>query len=83
MNHRTVRGAIGYTSNKPLRQGQERGREYFIITDQTDGVRVVHAHCEIAAILNSKNVAALPCQSTSLQSLDERLAQGSLSAFSP
>ncbi|MBC7624063.1 MAG: hypothetical protein H7232_11800 [Aeromicrobium sp.] len=47
MNHRTLRGTIRYTSNKPERLGQERGREYFIITDQADGTRVVHAHCEI------------------------------------
>jgi len=47
MGHRTIRGTIRYTSNKPERLGQERGREYFIITDQADGVRTVHAHCEI------------------------------------
>lgn len=47
MAHRTIRGTIRYTSNKPERLGQERGREYFIMTDQADGVRVVHAHCEI------------------------------------
>ncbi len=46
-NHRTLRGAILYTSDKPERLGQERGREYFIISDQSDGNRVVHAHCEI------------------------------------
>ena len=47
MKHRTLRGTIRYTSAKPERLGQERGREYFIMTDQADGVRVVHAHCEI------------------------------------
>ena len=47
MGHRTIRGAIRYTSNQPERLGQERGREYFIITDQADGVRTLHAHCEI------------------------------------
>jgi hypothetical protein len=45
--HRTLRGSIRYTSAKPERMGQERGREYFIVTDQADGVRTVHAHCEI------------------------------------
>ena len=47
MKHRTIRGAIRYTSNKPERLGQERGREYFSLTQQSDGVRVLHAHCEI------------------------------------
>lgn len=47
MKHHTIRGTIRYTSAKPERLGQERGREYFIITDQFDGTRVVHAHCEI------------------------------------
>lgn len=47
MKHRSLRGTIRYTSAKPERMGHERGREYFIMTDQADGVRVVHAHCEI------------------------------------
>jgi len=47
MSHSTIRGTILYTSNKPERRGQERGREFFIDTTQADGVRVVHAHCEI------------------------------------
>lgn len=47
MKHKTISGAIRYTSTKPERLGQERGREYFYITDQADGVRVIHAHCEI------------------------------------
>ena len=47
MKHRTIRGAIRYTSNKPERLGQERGREYFSLTRQSDGAMVVHAHCEI------------------------------------
>lgn len=47
MKHKTFRGTIRYTSAKPERLGQERGREYFMFTDQADGVRVVHAHCEI------------------------------------
>jgi len=47
MKHRTTRGAIRYTSNKPERLGKERGREYFSITRQADGARILHAHCEI------------------------------------
>lgn len=47
MKHKTTRGAIRYTSHKPERLGQERGREYFSITRQADGTRVLHAHCEI------------------------------------
>jgi hypothetical protein len=47
MPHRTIRGAILYTSRKPDRYGQERGREYFMYTDQADGIRSIHAHCEI------------------------------------
>jgi hypothetical protein len=47
MAHRTLRGTIRYTSNKPDRLGQERGREYFMLTCQADGIRTLHAHCEI------------------------------------
>lgn len=47
MKHKTLRGTIRYTSTKPERLGQVRGREYFIVTDQADGTRVVHAHSEI------------------------------------
>ena len=47
MKHRTIKGIIQYTSKKPERLDQERGREYFSITHQADGVRVLHAHCEI------------------------------------
>jgi hypothetical protein len=47
MKHRTLRGRIRYTSAKPERLGQERGREFFSLTEQSDGVRVLHAHCEI------------------------------------
>ena len=43
----TIRGKILYTSNKPERQGAERGREYFSLTRQSDDVLVMHAHCEI------------------------------------
>ena len=47
MHHRTIRGKILYTSRKPDRLGQERGRESFIITVHTDGKRTLRAHCEI------------------------------------
>lgn len=43
----TIRGAIRYTSKKPERLDEERGREIFSITRQPDGVDVMHAHCEI------------------------------------
>ncbi len=45
--NRNVRGRILYTSRKPERLGQERGREFFNISVQDDGLRVVQAHCEI------------------------------------
>ena len=47
MAYRTIRGKIIYTSKQPERMDQERGREYFTITSQPDGVDVMHAHCEI------------------------------------
>lgn len=47
MPQRTIHGVIRYTSDKPERLGQERGREFFSLTEQGDGVRVMHAHCEI------------------------------------
>jgi hypothetical protein len=47
MKHRSLRGTIRYTSAKPERAGAERGREFFTLTEQSDGTRVLHAHCEI------------------------------------
>ena len=47
MSHSTIRGKILYTSKKPDRMDEERGREYFTITRQADGLSVLHAHCEI------------------------------------
>lgn len=47
MKHRTIRGTIRYTSKKPERLDQERGREFFSLTRQFDGNLVLHAHCEI------------------------------------
>lgn len=47
MPHRRLRGAIVCNSAMPERLGQVRGRGLFGFTDQADGVRLVHAHCEI------------------------------------
>lgn len=47
MSYKTIRGKILYTSLKPERMNQERGREYFSLTVQKDACRVLHAHCEI------------------------------------
>lgn len=47
MSYRTIRGKIHYSSNKPERLGEERGREYFTLTQQPDDTMVMHAHCEI------------------------------------
>lgn len=45
--HQTIRGTLLYTSRKPERMNAERGREYFTLTKQSDGMSVLHAHCEI------------------------------------
>lgn len=47
MRHSTIRGKILYTSRKPGREGQERGREHFTFTKHGDGSRVLRAQCEI------------------------------------
>lgn len=47
MKHQTIRGKILYTSKKPGREGQERGREYFTFTKHGDGKRTMRAICEI------------------------------------
>lgn len=47
MPHRTVRGRIAYTSKKPERLDQVRGREWFHFTHHRDGSVVMAAHCEI------------------------------------
>lgn len=46
-DHKSLRGTIAYLSHKPDRHGQERGREYFMINNHSDGKRTVIAHCEI------------------------------------
>ncbi|WDF74888.1 hypothetical protein [Novosphingobium sp. KACC 22771] len=45
--HRTITGSILYTSRKPGREGEERGREYFTWTHHTDGRKTLRARCEI------------------------------------
>ncbi len=47
MQHRTLRGTIRYTSKKPDQFDQERGREYFTLSQQDNGTDVLLAHCEI------------------------------------
>ena len=44
---RLLRGEIRYTSAASERDGAERGREFFCIAQQADGVDVLQAHCEI------------------------------------
>lgn len=46
-SHSTIRGKILYTSKKPERMDTERGREFFTLTKQADGISVLHAHTEI------------------------------------
>ena len=46
-DHETVIGKIIYLSEKEDRQGEERGREYFIINKHANGHRKIVAHCEI------------------------------------
>ncbi|MEZ5498205.1 MAG: hypothetical protein R3E77_02115 [Steroidobacteraceae bacterium] len=46
-DQRSVRGKILYTSKKPERLDEERGREYFRIDVHGDGTRSCIAHCEI------------------------------------
>ena len=47
MDHRTIRGRILYTSKKPDRFDQERGRESFTFTHHKDGKVTLRAQCEI------------------------------------
>jgi len=47
MQHRTITGKILYTSRKPERMGEERGRENFTFTVHADGKRILRAQCEI------------------------------------
>ncbi len=45
--HRSIRGFIRYTSLQAERRGAERGREWFHLSQQSDGVDVLFAHSEI------------------------------------
>jgi hypothetical protein len=45
--HTRIRGTLRYTSDKPDRKGQERGREHFTITKHADGKRTLRAYVEI------------------------------------
>jgi len=45
--HKTIRGTLLYTSKQTDRMDAERGREYFTLSTQSDGISVLHAHCEI------------------------------------
>lgn len=45
--YRTIRGKLQYSSRKPERMHEERGREFFTLTQQPDGTDVLLAHCEI------------------------------------
>ena len=46
-DHKTIRGAIAYTSTKPDRMNQDRGREYFVVNIHADGTRTIMANCQI------------------------------------
>ncbi|MDR7101187.1 hypothetical protein [Croceicoccus sp. BE223] len=47
MQHRSIRGQIRYTSKKPERLDQERGREWFAFSHHRDGSCIFRAQCEI------------------------------------
>ena len=47
MKHRNIRGKIRYTSAKPGREGDERGREWFAFSHHHDGSTIMRAQCEI------------------------------------
>ena len=47
MGHRLIQGRIEYTSRKPERFGEVRGREVFTLSCHPDGTDVLLAHCEI------------------------------------
>jgi hypothetical protein len=45
--HTSWRGRIAYTSKKPERLNEDRGRETFTLHEQTNGTSILHAHTEI------------------------------------
>lgn len=62
--HKLFRGKIHYTSDKPGREGEERGREFFSLTVHPDGRRTLQSHCEIddapAAVLRDVTLSFDP-----------------------
>ena len=60
-DHKNTRGTILYTSTKAERQGQERGREYFVISVHADGARSISAHLYGTSIAASR-VCTSSCQ---------------------
>ena len=78
MAYRTIRGTILYTSKQPERMDQERGREYFTITQQPDGTDVMHAHCEIddAPMVVRDVVAAMDHNTSAPRDCHVRLTVG-------
>jgi len=46
-DHKTYTGVIAYTSTKPERMNQDRGREIFTINVHKDGKRSIAANCQI------------------------------------
>ena len=78
MAYRTIRGKILYTSKQPERLDQERGREYFSITQQADGIDVMHAHCEIddAPMVVRDVVAAMDHRTAAPRDCHVRLSVG-------
>ncbi len=71
MTHKTTFGRILYTSKKPERMDQERGREWFVITKHGDGSRTLTAHSEIddaPAVIRDISITLdekwAPCDST-------------------
>lgn len=70
MPHSTIRGRIHYTSKKPERMDEERGREYFTITKQADGTNVLLSHSEIDDAPNVIRDVMLAYNPTNMQPLD-------------
>ncbi len=80
MAHRRITGRIRYTSKKPERFDQERGREDFAFTRHTSGAVTIRAHCEIEEpaptvmrdILYSLDAAGKPMDCHVRLSLDDQ-----------
>ena len=50
MAYRTIRGSILYTSKKPERMDQERGREHFVLIQQAGGTIFLLTHYELTEL---------------------------------